>query len=1318
MKKRKLAVALLLSVSMILPAPAYAAHAEEKDLNSNLIGYYSLDGENVNQDTLLVTNEASKGEIYNGKLGSLANAEQTSIQVSDAGISGDALLYSGDKAESYFKIPQVINSAEDFAISVWMKMNTSSPVSETAINIIQQTDETKTGRTVLFARNKALGSYVGGSNILGKSQLTYGEWKHVVISGTKKEDNTIQFQVYLNAELEIDQNISSDNLVDKLTDLQFGCNKNVETGFSYSGLLDEIRIYNAPADEELVQELFQEHGEKALLSTLKKEANDAQAMIDQQLLPPDHELMAALRSEVENAMALDETASYQEIASALESLREAVRLYQEELAKLSITIRANPDNVVREIPDYMFGINHRYHMDSYGAWNPDTDELYTEFRELSDSAKFGSIRYPGGIVANLFKWKNSIGPKEERKTTIHGDWNEPSITPNFGLDEAARFIVDESNAEIIYVYNFGNGSAADAADLVEYLNCEPGENPNGGIDWAQVRADNGHPEAYHVKNFEIGNEVDQGRGYWMMENTDTWSGSGERFARMYAEGEERTFIKEKTAEADNWNSTNDKSKASYLSNGLQNQKKYMRYANDVSDQTDKSKAVQEDSVHVYVSNVEWNIVDDLSTVGESDLAVQIDYETGEILFGDGVHGKIPEVDKDIRVTYTVYKDGISDYYDAMRAVDPEIRVYSGFANENIAKVIANSEKAGADGGKFDGIVVHPYSMSQGTISDDDPLFYEKILDRINSHVIGQVTSPQNELNKYWPDGSKNVALSEFGIFNHSGDVVQSQSHAVYIAENLMKFVDLGVAYTDKHCLIDFPVGDVLGPGKQAVILAYKQTDGSFRFQSTPSLKVFSIFNTMSGTQVLDSQILNNRKFYQSVDTINGMVTKDEDGNIYCIAVNTARDSETAVNIDMQGMDLTGSNIEVMSLSGDDVYAVNSLDDPNHVDIVTETATSSTPIFTYQMPAHSIVGFKITPWESVAVTGISVTPETAVLDKNHRTIQLQETIVPENATNKNVSWTSSRPEVADVSSSGLVTAVSNGTAVITAITEDGSYMAGCTVTVTLNEAVTGVFVTPETAVLNKDHGTIQLKETIAPQNATNKNVRWASSRPEVAAVSSSGLVTAVANGTAEITVTTVDGNHTAKCTVTVNIPAPVVKPGKVTGVKTQSYTTKSLKVTWNKQKQADTYEVWYYNPAKKKWKAAGRTSSSSFTIKKLASGTKYKVKVIASNKAGKGKSSKIVKTATKPVKITKFAVKKEGSRGVKLTYKKIPCTNYEIYMKIGNAKYKKVKETGKTSWIKSKLKPGKRYTFRVRAYVKNGSVKVYGPYSRKIKITVK
>ena len=166
---------------------------------------------------------------------------------------------------------------------------------------------------------------------------------------------------------------------------------------------------------------------------------------------------------------------------------------------------------------------------------------------------------------------------------------------------------------------------------------------------------------------------------------------------------------------------------------------------------------------------------------------------------------------------------------------------------------------------------------------------------------------------------------------------------------------------------------------------------------------------------------------------------------------------------------------------------------------------------------------------VAVAGVSLDKTSLELTEGDEAT-LTAIVTPDNASNKNVTWTSSNPEVATVEN-GKVTAIKVGTTTITVKTEDGGKTATCEVTV--REMVYPV----ESVSLDKtsleltegDEAT--LTATIAPDNASNKNVTWTSSNPEVAKVEN-GKITAVKAGTATITVKTEDGGKTATCEVTV------------------------------------------------------------------------------------------------------------------------------------------------------------------------------------------
>ena len=152
--------------------------------------------------------------------------------------------------------------------------------------------------------------------------------------------------------------------------------------------------------------------------------------------------------------------------------------------------------------------------------------------------------------------------------------------------------------------------------------------------------------------------------------------------------------------------------------------------------------------------------------------------------------------------------------------------------------------------------------------------------------------------------------------------------------------------------------------------------------------------------------------------------------------------------------------------------------------------------------------------------------------------LTATVLPADAADKDVTWVSSDPDVATVAN-GVVTAVNAGKATITvSVKANPALTDTCEVTVKDQViAVTGVTLTPDKATLNVGE-TQELTAVVAPSNATNKTVTWASSDPAVATVKD-GVVTAVGKGTATITVTTEDGNHTAACTITVKLPVSKV-----------------------------------------------------------------------------------------------------------------------------------------------------------------------------------
>lgn len=191
----------------------------------------------------------------------------------------------------------------------------------------------------------------------------------------------------------------------------------------------------------------------------------------------------------------------------------------------------------------------------------------------------------------------------------------------------------------------------------------------------------------------------------------------------------------------------------------------------------------------------------------------------------------------------------------------------------------------------------------------------------------------------------------------------------------------------------------------------------------------------------------------------------------------------------------------------------------------------------QFEADHFSLFGILYASTVSATGVSISPDSKTLNKGE-IVQLTATVLPTDATDKTVIWSSSNNDIASVDNKGEVTAVGPGTATITATANDGSgKAASCRITV--NEPytppaivhVTGISLDRETATIKKG-SILQLSATVTPSNADDKTVRWESSNTDVATVDGNGKVTAIAPGTATITVTTTDQRKTATCPVTV------------------------------------------------------------------------------------------------------------------------------------------------------------------------------------------
>lgn len=176
--------------------------------------------------------------------------------------------------------------------------------------------------------------------------------------------------------------------------------------------------------------------------------------------------------------------------------------------------------------------------------------------------------------------------------------------------------------------------------------------------------------------------------------------------------------------------------------------------------------------------------------------------------------------------------------------------------------------------------------------------------------------------------------------------------------------------------------------------------------------------------------------------------------------------------------------------------------------------------------------------TIFVNQLTLNPTHLTLER-YKTEYISASIEPQNATNKELKWTSNNENVAWVNDKGMVTAVKEGTAIITAKTQDGTNLeATCEVEVIKPtiEVILLKVIRPDTLEVGE---TYQMRAEIEPDDATDKTLTWESEDDHIVMVDKNGLLTAIEEGETTITCTASNGMY-------VTVPVVVVAPAKAIG----------------------------------------------------------------------------------------------------------------------------------------------------------------------------
>ena len=365
--------------------------------------------------------------------------------------------------------------------------------------------------------------------------------------------------------------------------------------------------------------------------------------------------------------------------------------------------------------------------------------------------------------------------------------------------------------------------------------------------------------------------------------------------------------------------------------------------------------------------------------------------------------------------------------------------------------------------------------------------------------------------------SDNVSVGSTVTFD--GTVINSgttpiDSYSVFIKDS------------KNNVLTEKPVYDTILPGESKQFsVDYTLPIGFAKQDVTASVSVDGDANASNNSQTITVG-------YTNIVVAEASIARD--GTITATIVNNG--IETAKNVSVKYNVIDGASKTLLStfsvgtvaageiktvtysvpaayLKIENSYCVNKFE----LDVTTDSEELSVANNTYDVV-----------YAPIAVESISLNTSTLSLEYG-QTAQLVATVYPSNAFNKGVHFVSDSTDVATVDDSGNIITVGSGTAIITAITDDGDYIAQCQVTVSVK--VKGVDLDQKDITINVGN-TIALKANINPNVASDKTVEWTSSDTSVATVDKDGVVRGVKTGSTTITAKTNDGGFEASCTVNV------------------------------------------------------------------------------------------------------------------------------------------------------------------------------------------
>jgi alpha-L-arabinofuranosidase len=602
-----------------------------------------------------------------------------------------------------------------------------------------------------------------------------------------------------------------------------------------------------------------------------------------------------------------------------------------------------------------------------------------------------SLRFPGGNVSGSYHWENVLGPHSDRPPGFDGSSGMyESDYYTFGFMEFMKFLETIDGEDPVICINFGTGSSEEASAWVEFANGKAGIDLNGdGIDHALLRIELGHAEPFDIRFWEIGNELGEPYKHmfsWHFGQLPNGVIDYSRTVKNYIFGGEQWQFRDlvQPEQGQRLVRENDWSIKACQSDGSPDQVFYIKYP-----------PVKVDSFRLSVCmnsewGEEWQMVDDLNPFNSNNRVFTLDRITGQITFGDGIHGQIPADGKYIRAIYkSVLKDGLIDFYEEMKNVDPSINIGVPFHDSAFYEFIS---KASFDELPFDFIVDHPYKGGQAL-----PLETEHWRIHATAYHNNAIMNTHREnLDNYFK-GQKDIGIvvSEYNLVYGSDAGARTSTNpwyqgkqldffgrsldnGLYVAGALMSFFrtakDVRLLALDIHHVVPLLDRSIAGWPCTSLI-------GPIPFlYLNPSGYVYSLFSQCFRHQIFETQS-ENIPLYKviledqenrggPVDTVQvpcmetlGTMTTTGDTVILFVLNRTSALPETNeiyddIKATVRFYNFIGLNkIQFYELNGENIFSINNSSRPEAVSVTLVKEEVFTDSFQYIFPAHSLTMIK-------------------------------------------------------------------------------------------------------------------------------------------------------------------------------------------------------------------------------------------------------------------------------------------------------------------------------------------------------------------------